>query len=559
MRSFSIPLFGTLLCASLAVSIGLAQSALADVHLPAIESDNMVLQAGVGPQLYGSASPGEEIAIKYGHRQISTKTDNFGQWRVRLPHLKAGEKFDIEVKGKNTLAIKNVLVGEVWLCSGQSNMEFPLARANDHAKEVGQANHEQLRLFKVERRLATAPAADVQGSWKVCTPATVADFSAVGYFFGRALSQDLKTPVGLIESSWGGTPAQVWTSLDGLEADPVTQKRYWVMAKEHLAKLHQMSETYDKEMADWKLIAEKIAAEKSATDKAGADKANTDKKDDKADKENPPKAVAEKSPLPAPPAKPSELEFPHAPSMLYNAMIAPLTAYTIGGVIWYQGESNANAADETMAYRHLFPALIKDWRQKFGLPKLPFLYVQLANFEKREDANVRSPWAELREAQLLTLKVPNTGMAVAVDIGEEKDIHPKNKLDVGLRLERIALAEVYGRKIPFSGPIFSGMTVKGNQAICTFKYTDRGLKAKGGKLVGFTICGPDKKFVPADAEIVGNTVHVSSPNVAAPSAVRYAWAGDPLNNLYNGADFPASPFRSDVTPEPAVVELPVTK
>ncbi|MBU6455869.1 MAG: sialate O-acetylesterase [Cyanobacteria bacterium REEB67] len=527
MRSFSISLFGTLLCVSFSVSLGLAPAALADVHLPAIESDNMVLQAGAGPQLYGSAAPGEDIAIKYGHRQASTKTDNFGQWRVRLPHLKAGEKFDIEIKGKNTLDIKNVLVGEVWLCSGQSNMEFPLARANDHAKEIAQANHDQLRLFKVERRLATAPAADVQGSWKVCNPAAAADFSAVGYFFGRALSQDLKTPVGLIESSWGGTPAQVWTSLDGLEADPVTQKRYWVMAKEHLAKLHQMSETYDKEMADWKLSADKIAAEKSQ--------------------------------LPAPPAKPSELEFPHAPSMLYNAMIAPLTAYTIGGVIWYQGESNANAADETMAYRHLFPALINDWRQKFGLPKLPFLYVQLANYEKREDANVRSPWAELREAQLLTLKVPNTGMAVAVDIGDEKDIHPKNKLDVGLRLERIALAEVYGRKVAFSGPIFSGMTVKGNQAICTFKYTDHGLKAKGGKLVGFTICGADKKFVAADAEIVGNTVHVSSASVALPTAVRYAWAGDPLNNLYNGADFPASPFRSDVTPEPAVVDLPVTK
>jgi len=475
-----------------------AQPALADVKLPSIESDFMVLQAAPDCKFFGSAAPGENVTVNYQNRKASATADKDGQWQTVLSGLKSGERFDIVVSGKNTVTIKNVLVGQVWLCSGQSNMEWPLAKARDHESELAAANHEEIRLFNVKRRVSTTPQADVEGAWCICNPQTAAPFSAVAYFFGRELHKDLKTPVGLIESSWGGTPAQSWTSLAGLQADPVTQKRYWIMAPEHLAHLHESS--------------------------------------------------------------PRELEFPSAPSVLFNGMISGLLPATIGGVIWYQGESNAQGADETMAYRRLLPALIRDWRNKFQLPDLPFLFVQLANFDKKEDPNERSPWAELREAQMLSLAVPGTGMAVAIDIGEDRDIHPKNKQDVGKRLERIALARVYGKKVSFAGPLFSQMTVRGNKAICTFKFTDRGLKTRDGrKPVGFIICGEDKKFVPAQASIIGSTVVVSSPAVAKPVAVRYAWQGDPVTNLCNGAGFPASPFRTDIPPEPAIVNLPVTK
>ncbi|MBS1999546.1 MAG: sialate O-acetylesterase [Cyanobacteria bacterium SZAS LIN-2] len=495
--------------------------ALADVKLPAIESDYMVLQAGNGTKFFGTAAPGEAVTVSYGGRQAAAVADKNGHWETVLKALKAGERFDIEVVGKNTINIKNVLVGQVWLCSGQSNMEWPLSQAKDAAQELAAANHEQIRLFNVKRKLSTEPLSDVEGNWLICNTQTAAPFSAVAYFFGRDLQKDLRTPVGLIESAWGGTPAQAWTSLDGLEADPVTQKRYWMLANEQLAHLQESAQKYERSLAEWK---------------------------------------AAPPPGSAPPAKPMELEFPNAPSMLFNGMISGLLPATIGGVLWYQGESNATAPEETMAYRRLLPALIKDWRNKFQNPNLPFLFVQLANYEKKEEPNERSPWAELREAQLLTLSVPRTGMAVAVDIGESKDIHPRNKQDVGKRLERIALAHVYGRDVPFSGPVFTGMRVKGSKAVCSFRYTNRGLTTRSfAKLQGFLICGPDKKFVPADAVIVGNTVEVTSPGVTQPVAVRYGWQGDPVCNLYNGAGFPASPFRSDVAEEPPVVNLPVTK
>jgi len=485
--------------ASLAALLAWAvQPAMADVKLPSIEGDYMVLQASPECKFFGSAAPGEAVTVHYGGRKAAAVADKDGHWQTFLPGLKSGERFDMVVVGKNTITLRDVLVGQVWLCSGQSNMEWPLAQARDHESELAAADHEQIRLFNVKRKVASSPNADVEGAWCICNAQTAAPFSAVAYFFGRDLQKDLKTPVGLIESAWGGTPAQAWTSLSGLQADPVTQKRYWIMAPEQLAHLHESTGR--------------------------------------------------------------EAEFPSAPSVLFNGMISGLLPATIGGVLWYQGESNAQGADETMAYRRLLPALIHDWRKQFQLPNLPFLFVQLANYDKKEEPNERSPWAELREAQMLSLSVPNTGMAVAVDIGEDKDIHPKNKQDVGKRLERIALARVYGKKVSFAGPLFSGMTVRGNKATCNFKFTDRGLKTRdGGKPQGFTICGEDKKFVTAQAAINGNTVVVFSPLVAQPVAVRYAWQGDPINNLCNGAGFPASPFRSDVPAEPPIVNLPLTK
>jgi sialate O-acetylesterase len=491
----------------------------AEVHLPAIESDNMVLQAGDHSHLFGDAAPGEVVTITYGDKKAKAAADSNGHWQADLKKLKAGEKFDIVVKGNNTVTIKNVLVGEVWLCSGQSNMEFPLDRANDGKKETAEANHDQIRLFMVKRTVAATPVSDVQGSWKVCDPASAAPFSAVAYFFGRALSEDLKTPVGLIESSWGGTPAQAWTSLDGLAADPVTNSRYGAVAKMQLAELGEAVQKYEKVLAEWKASQEKLG-----------------------DKEKTP-----------PPQKPPGVQFPYAPSMLYNGMIAPLKNCTIGGVIWYQGESNTHKSDDALTYRRLFPALILDWRKKFNLPELPFLFVQLANYDKQEGPNEASTWAELRESQLLTLGLPHTGMAVAIDIGDQKDIHPKDKQDVGKRLERIALAKVYGKKEDFSGPIFSRLDIKGDTAICHFKYAEKGLKAgEDGHATGFIICGADKKFVPAEAVVSGDTVLVTSPKVSEPVAVRYAWQGSPTVNLYNQVGLPASPFRSDVPSQPSV-------
>ena len=488
----------------------------------------MVLQAG-SAQLFGSALPGEAITITYGGRIVSTKADGSGRWQATLTKLKSGENFSIVLVGKNTVTIKKCICGPglvvfgtvkygVWSgprqrqrpgnsgCQSRSNQTI-YGRPSAGKRAFGRCRRAVAHLYSGNSSSPSVPS---------------------GYFFGGALNKDqLKTQSVLYNRPWCGTPAQDWTSINGLAADPVTQSRYWLFAKRQQAHIVELSQAYDKTLAEWKATCE----EKTH----GQDKTPQ-------------------------PVKSIELRFPHTPSRLFNGMIAPLTHYTIGGVLWYQGESNAYAQDETMAYRRLLPALIKDWRKQFNLPELPFLYVQLANYDNKDDTTERSPWAELREAQLMTLTVPHTGMAVAIDIGDENDIHPRNKQDVGKRLERIALAQVYGKQEIFSGPIFTHLDIKGGKAICIFQHTDGGLKTRdGGKVIGFTICGPDKKFVAADAVVAGNTVVVSSPNVSQPMAVRYAWAGNPPNNLYNGAGLPASPFRSDLPAAPAIINLPVTK
>jgi sialate O-acetylesterase len=414
--------------------------------------------------------------------------------------------------GKNSITIKNILVGEVWVGSGQSNMQMSVQSSNNAEQEIAEANYPKIRLFYVKREVADKPQSDCEGSWVECSPETVPGFSAVAYFFGRYLYKELDVPVGMIHTSWGGTPAEAWTRREVLEKMPVCApilKRY----ADAVARYPQAMEEHKQKLAEWKEAAAKA----------------------KAEGKNPPRR----------PREPFGPGNPYAPVGLYNAMIAPLIPYRIAGAIWYQGESNAGRAYQ---YRTLFPAMIKNWRDDWGLGEFPFLFVQLANFMKTKPEPGDSAWAELREAQLMTLSLPNTGMAVIIDIGEADNIHPKNKQDVGKRLALWALANTYGKELVYSGPIYKSMKVDGSSIVLSFDHVGGGLVAKGEELKGFAIAGADKKFVWADAKIDGDTVVVSSDKVSEPAAVRYAWADNPVCNLYNKAELPASPFRTDDWP-----------
>jgi len=407
-----------------------------------------------------------------------------------------------------------VLVGEVWVCSGQSNMGWSVQASNNAAEEIAAATYPQIRLFTVARRPSDKPEADTPGSWVECNPQTVPGFTAAGYFFGRQLHQDLSVPVGLINSSWGGTMAEAWTTRSSLEANemfaPVLQR--WADGE---AAYPQQKADYDVKLADWKKRQEEAkAANQPFTERA--------------------------------PNAPLFDQKQHMPAGLYDGMIQPLIPFAIQGAIWYQGESNAGRA---YAYRALLPTMIQDWRDSWGQGAFPFYIVQLANFMAPREQPGESAWAELREAQTLTAQtVGNSGQAVIIDIGEEKDIHPKNKQDVGRRLALIALAQTYGRTVEFSGPLYDSLTTDGGKALVTFTHA-AGLAAKGGEpLRGFAIAGEDRKFVWAEATIEGDMVVVASPEVAAPVAVRYDWADNPNGNLTNAADLPACPFRTDDWP-----------
>jgi sialate O-acetylesterase len=410
----------------------------------------------------------------------------------------------LSITGDNSILITNVLVGEVWLCSGQSNMGFPLSRAANAQEAIAAAGDPELRLYTVPRGATDTPQTDAPGTWKECTPETATPFSAVAYFFGRDLRRALKVPVGLINSSVGGTPAEAWTSRPTLESDPALRgilERYAekVKAYDPAAAAEQHAQALEKH-------------------KAAAAKARAEHK--------PPPAV------PRAPVDPSRSS--SRPSGLYNAMIAPLQPFAIAGVIWYQGESNASRAAE---YQELFPALIRNWREAWGEGDFPFLFVQIAPHQRMTP--------EIREAQLLTWqKVPRTAMAVITDIGNETDIHPTKKEPVGDRLALAARAIAYGEKLEYSGPVYRSMKVKGQQVILSFTHVDGGLIAKDGELKGFTIAGADGNFTSATAKIEGKQVVVESPSVAAPTAVRYGWSSTPDVNLFNKQGLPATPFRT---------------
>jgi sialate O-acetylesterase len=483
------------------------------VRLPAIISDNMVLQQDSDVPIWGWAKPQEEITIATnwdeGFCQKRTSDEN-GQWLIRLKTPKAGGPFEIIIQGENTIKLENVMTGEVWFCSGQSNMYMPMKGLKPHQpvidseREIQNANFDKIRLFIVKAATSPTPVEDCSGQWQQCSPETVGSFSAAGYFFGKKLYEELGVPIGLIESAWGGTPAESWVSKAVLERD---------------VELSEIVKTAEEQLDMWQIKV----ADADANGKAL----------------KMPRHLGEKQ---------------FRPSYLYNAMVAPVIPFRINGVIWYQGESNSARAYQ---YRKLFPALIRNWRQDWGCGDFPFYYVQLASFVKHQpgqdlDAKKGKPgentWAELREAQLMTLQIPNVGMAVTIDIGEANNIHPANKRDVGYRLARWALVKDYGQDIVFSGPIYKCMKKEGNKIRLFFDYVSSGLVAKGEKLEGFAIAGEDRKLIWADAVIDGGTVVVWSDKVADPVTVRYGWAKYPFCNLFNADGLPASPFRTDSFP-----------
>ncbi len=504
-----------------------ATAARAEVKPHPLFTDGAVLQRGLPIPVWGKADPDEsvEVALYRDGKEVAAAkpatADKDGHWRTDLPvQNEAGGPFELRIKGKaNSVTVDNVLVGEVWVCSGQSNMEWSLRASRGGKSTISHAANPKIRLFKVTNGPSLTPERDAKGKWAECDPKSVEQFSAVGYFFGRYLQHKLDVPVGLIQNAWGGTPAEVWTSRKALEADP---------ALKHLVdNFEQRIRDYPKQLEEYKVAAEKYV---EAIDRANG--------------------VGKPAPkTPAKPQDPTTFVY-NAPFLLYNSRIATIIPYAIRGAIWYQGESNAGPV-RAEEYATLFPAMIKNWRQDWGQGDFPFLFVQLAPFQDIDLDPTDTPWAWLREAQRQTsLTVPNTAMAVITDLGEEQDIHPKQKEPVGQRLALAALALAYGQKVPYTGPVFESMKVDGSKAVLTFKNAEHGLDVRGEELTGFTIAGKDGKFVPATAVVQGNQVIVSSPNVTEPAAVRFGWANFPVVNLWGKDGLPASPFRTDDLPPP---------
>jgi len=468
----------------------------------------MVLQQDCEARIWGWAEPGEKVDVVAGSggKRASAVAHEQGKWGVRVSTPKAGGPHKLVVKGKNTIEVKNILVGEVWLCPGQSNMTMPMTWFNTWVlggeQDVKNSANDKIRYFSVGYiTLSGEPPEDVQGKWVVCEPKTARGFTAAGYYFGRKVQQETGYPVVLIHSSIGGTAAQAWTRADFIKHDD---------------SLRPIIDRFDKMVAEW---------EHAVTE-------------------------AEKAKKPKPRRKEPARDVDEA-GVLYDRWIRPITPMTIKGVIWYQGESNARAA---YTYRELLPALIRNWRCDFKNFDMPFYFVQLANFTQHGAADKikpyrgeprEHPWAELREAQFMTNQLKNTGMAVNIDIGDSHDIHPRNKKDVGERLALWALAKDYGKDIVYSGPLYAGYEVEEGRIVVYFNHAESGLVFRKGRAKGFAIAGKDRKFVWADAKIEGKTVVVWSVKVKQPVAVRYGWDTDPEVSLYNKVSLPASPFRTD--------------
>jgi sialate O-acetylesterase len=629
----------------------------ADVRLPKIFGNSMVLQRRKPVPVWGWATPKENVTVQFANQTKTIKAAPDGRWQLNLDALEAGGPFVLTVKGaKNTIQITDVLVGEVWICSGQSNMEWRVAQTNNARAEIRAAKYPTIRQFLVKKDLSLTPKDDIEaGSWAVCSPQTVPNFTAVGYFFARDLAQKLNVPIGLINTSWGGTHSETWTSREALMRDDELRqhaesiptdvegiKRSGMARIEKLIQNQQGSLPTAAEVSTWAKPDYDAKAWKTANQPGdwewyglpvldgvvwfrrdviideGADLSglvlhlgavdDADSTYVNGQLVGSTKAYGGERNYTLPaglmkpgrnviavrvtdtggqggfvgPAAKMELEGPgfqlflsgkwqyrvaqvfessYQPgpntyaTLLFNAMLKPLIPYAIGGTIWYQGESNASRANQ---YRRAFPMMIQDWRTRWGYD-FPFLFVQLANFNSAGgNSSIGSAWAELREAQTMTLSLPNTGMAVTSDIGEPTDIHPRNKQDVGKRLAAEALRVAYKQETSATvevstgeasrGPMFSQMQVTENRAILTFKNTGMGLVAKDryGYLKGFELAGADQKFHYAQAHIEGDRVIVQCEAVAAPVAVRYGWADDNGDvNLYNRDGFPAVPFRTD--------------
>ena len=467
----------------IALLLATATEAFADVSLPSVFGDHMVLQRDRTVPVWGRAKPNEQVTVTLAGQRKTTRAGAKGTWKVMLDPLAASGPHAMVVKGTNEVRFEDVLVGEVWVCSGQSNMAMSVSQSADAQTEIAAADHPRLRLLAVPRRPMTEPQEDFDGRWLPCSPTTVRGFSAVAYYFGRRLLRDLDVPIGLIHTSVGGTPAEAWTDLRALQKERA------------LAPL----------LERWTKALERGKGRKGDPALSG-----------------------------------------HRPANLWNGMVAPLVPYAIRGTIWYQGESNASRA---VQYQTLFPALIRAWRAQWDQGDFPFHFVQLANFQARKEQPGESAWAELREAQRLTLQtVPNTGMAVIIDIGEANNIHPANKQDVGARLAAWALHHDYGKDVVPSGPLLRSAEPRGKELVLTFEHATE-LEARGdGVLRGFAVAGRDKAWVWAKARLEGETVVVEHPQRKKVHYVRYGWADNPDCNLINGAGLPASPFRTDDLP-----------
>ena len=492
----------------------LASVAAADVTLPSMFADHMVIQRDTAVPVWGWAEPDEKVTVTMGGQTQECTAGQNGKWRINIEALAAGGPHTLTVKGNNTVDIKDVLVGEVWLCSGQSNMAMTVSRSANFPEEQAAATCSAIRMFTVDRKTAVKPQDRCNGSWQVCSPETVGSFSATAYFFGRTLQQELKIPIGLVNSSWGGTPIQAWTSDKAQRANEELTKTV-IDYDARIARYDPVAikTQYAKQMEAWKAKAEKA------------------------------KDAGKPAPRrPRAPADPSASS--GRPGNLFNGMIAPLAPYAIRGAIWYQGE--ANARDDANLYGLRLTTMIDEWRTLWGQGDFPFEWVQLPNFRAPQTEPVQtSGWVLVQEQMFRTLQHKNTGMAVTIDVGEEKDIHPKNKQDVGKRLALWALGATYGQDNVWCGPLYKCHRVQGGKVIIEFDHVGDGLVAKGDTLKGFAIKGEGQPFVHADARIVDETVVVSSADVKTPDAVRYAWAENPDCNLYNKASLPASPFRTD--------------
>jgi sialate O-acetylesterase len=490
----------------------LSSPAQAKVKVASIFQSHMVLQREMKIPIWGKATAGEKITVTLDGKSAETVAKENGTWRVNLPEMKAGGPFTVEVKGTNTITFEDVLIGEVWLCSGQSNMAMQvrgMKRPQDELKET----LPQVRLFRVGNAPKEEPVTSLKGKWVVATPANARGFSAVAFFFGQNIHESLKVPVGLINSSVGGTPVEAWTSMEVVKSVPKTE---WIWAK------------WDRLLKAYPEKKKKYDAAMPAYQEAYKAWKETDRKEKR----------------PRRPRRPAGRNSTRYPANLYNGMIHPLMPYGIRGAIWYQGEGNAG---QGKSYRAQLTAMIKDWRTRWGQGDFPFGIVQLPGYRTPQKKPVEdNGWTRVQEAELLTaLTVPNCGVAVTLGLGEAKNIHPQNKKPVGERLAYWARAKVYGEKLVYSGPIYKSMKVEGKAIRLTFDHVGGGLVAKDGELKGFAIAGKDKQFKWASAKIDGDTIVVWNDEIPAPTTIRYAWAKNPIWSLMNKEGLPASQFRTD--------------
>lgn len=486
----------------------LSTAAQAEVHLAPVITDHAVLQRDVPIHLWGDASPGEKITISFHNQAIATSATTVGLWETWLRPESAGGPFTLAVHGSSDLTRSDLLVGDVWFASGQSNMEMPLAGFPNSAyvtnsdQEIAQANLPQVRLLRMEHQSSPSPLPGITATWQVCTPATARDFSAVAYFFARDIYQREHVPIGIIDSSWGGTPIDSWISLDALSADASLMPAF--AARAHFADLQSHLELVES-----------------------------------AEKRSDAEAKAHHVPPPSHSWHPDPSSW--VPAGLFNGMVAPFTPYAIKGFLWYQGETDS-APDRAGLYAKLLPTLIADWRAQWGLGNLPFLFVQISSFGDKSSAN----WGLVRDSQRRALTVANTGMAVSLDVGQRDNVHPPDKQTVGARLALAGRAIAYLELgLDYNGPLYRQTTRQGADVEIWFDHAE-GLNSKGGDVKGFEVAGADGRFVAANAKLQGTSVLVSSPEVSDPEQVRYAWQNFTDANLYNGASLPASTFTAKV-------------